>query len=124
MRSLVPDGGAGDLDRILAARIPPGRAARARELDERAMAGHGTAEDALESLAIVWPGYFSKPGQAPPMPPLSLSVDCYAGTFDSIGWHFEHKTLERHLPSLRVPTALVLAADSPIRPSTAWPPPR
>jgi hypothetical protein len=34
----VPDGGAGDLERILAARIPSGRAARARELDER---GHG-----------------------------------------------------------------------------------
>jgi pimeloyl-ACP methyl ester carboxylesterase len=112
----VPDGGAGDLDRILAARIPPERAARARELDERAMAGHGTAEDALEGLAIVWPGYFAKPDQAPPMPPLSLSVDCYARTFESILWHFEHQTLERQLPALRVPTALVLGADSPIPP--------
>src|SRR5262249_47625389 len=57
----VPDGGAGDLDRNLSARVPPTRAARARELDERAMAGEGSAEDALESLAIVWPGYFSSP---------------------------------------------------------------
>jgi pimeloyl-ACP methyl ester carboxylesterase len=112
----VPDGGAGDMERNLAARIPPERAARARELDEKAMAGHGTAEDALEGLAIVWPGYFAKPDQAPAMPPLGLSVECYAGTFGSILWHFEHKTLEQQLPSLRVPTVLVLGADSPIPP--------
>src|SRR4249920_294534 len=34
----VPDGGEDDLGRILAERIPPGQAARAAELDERAMA--------------------------------------------------------------------------------------
>ena len=112
----VPDGGAGDLDRNLADRILPAQAARARELDERAMAGQGTAEDALAGLAIVWPGYFSKPDQAPPMPPLGLSVDCYAGTFTSIAWHFEQHTLEHGLPLLKVPTVLVLGADSPIPP--------
>lgn len=70
----------------------------------------------MAGLAIVWPGYFAKPDQAPPMPPLSLSVDCHARTFESILWHFEHQTLERELPALRVPTALVLGADSPIPP--------
>jgi hypothetical protein len=55
------------------------------------MAGEGTAEDALEGLAIVWPGYFSSPDKAPPMPPLSLSLECYAGTFASIHAHFERK---------------------------------
>ena len=48
------------------------------------MAGEGTAEDALEGLAIVWPGYFSSPAKAPPMPPLGPSLECYAGTFASI----------------------------------------
>ena len=112
----VPDGGASDLGENLAVRIPPAQAARARELDERALAGLGTAEEALESLSIVWPGYFAKPEHAPPMPPLEISADCYAGTFRSILWHFEHKTLERGLPSLRTPTALVLGAASPIPP--------
>lgn len=107
----VPDGGASDLGKNLAARIPPGRAARALELDERAMAGLGTAEDAVESLSIVWPGYFAKPELAPPMPPLEMSVDCYAGTFESILWHFEHKTLEQGLPSLRA--AALLTACRP-----------
>jgi pimeloyl-ACP methyl ester carboxylesterase len=112
----VPDDGLADMERNLTARIAPELAARARELDERGMAGHATTKDALESLAIMWPGYFSRPEKAPPMPPLDLSVDCYAGTFESIQWHFEHKTLEQQLPSLRVPTVFVLGADSPIPP--------
>jgi pimeloyl-ACP methyl ester carboxylesterase len=112
----VPDGGESDLDRILAERVPPELAARAQELDQRAMAGEGTPEDALEGLAIVWPGYFSAPGKAPPMPPLSLSLECYAGTFASIHAHFERKTLERGLPSLRIPAVFLLGAASPIPP--------
>ena len=112
----VPDGGAGDLDRILTERTPPELAGRAQELDQRAMAGKGTAQDALEGLAIVWPGYFSAPGKAPPMPPLSLSLECYAGTFASIHAHFERKTLERGLPSLRIPAVFLLGAASPIPP--------
>jgi pimeloyl-ACP methyl ester carboxylesterase len=112
----VPDGGGGDLGRNLGERIPPELAARATELDERAMAGEGTAEEAIESLAIVWPGYFSSPDKAPPMPPLRLSVQCYAETFASIQEHFEQHDLELSLPSLRVPTVFVLGADSPIPP--------
>jgi pimeloyl-ACP methyl ester carboxylesterase len=113
----VPDGGAGDLDRNLAERIPPELSARALELDERAMAGEGTAEDAMESLAILWPGYFSSPDKASPMPPLSLSVQCYAETCASIQAHFEQHALELSLPSLQVPAVFVLGADSPIPPS-------
>ena len=60
----VPDGGASDLDRILAERVPPELAARAQEPGQRAMAGEGTPGDALEGLAIVWPGYISAPGKA------------------------------------------------------------
>jgi len=112
----VPDGGGGDLERILTEWTPPHLAPRAKELDERAMAGEGTAEEALESLAIVWPGYFSSLDKAPPMPPVGISVDCYAGTFDSIRWHFEHNTLERALPAVTVPTVFVLGAASPIPP--------
>ena len=110
----VPDGGVRDMEQNLTERIQPELAARARELDERAMAGQGTAEDVLESLAIVWPGYFSSPQVAPPMPPLSLSVECYAGTFESIQTHFDQHTLERSLPAVRVPVLFVLGAASPI----------
>ena len=112
----VPDGGAGDLDRNLTSRIPAELAGRARELDERAMAGEGTAADALEGLAIVWPGYFSSPDKALPMPPLRMSVECYAETFASIQEHFQQHTLERSLPALQMPAVALLGADSPIPP--------
>jgi pimeloyl-ACP methyl ester carboxylesterase len=112
----VPDGGAGDLDRNLSSRIPPELAARARELDERAMAGEGSEEDALEGLAIVWPGYFASPDKAPPMPPLRISVECYAETFASINEHFQQQTLEQSLPSLELSAVFLLGAESPIPP--------
>jgi pimeloyl-ACP methyl ester carboxylesterase len=112
----VPDGGAGDLDRNLSSRIPPELAARARELDERAMAGEGSEEDALEGLAIVWPGYFASPDKAPPMPPLRISVECYAETFASINEHFQQHTLEQSLPSLQLSAVFLLGAESPIPP--------
>jgi pimeloyl-ACP methyl ester carboxylesterase len=113
----VPDGGASEMGQNLSGRIRPELAARAQELDERAMAGEGTPEEAMESVAIVWPGYFSSPDKAPPMPPLRLSVECYAETLASVQEHFGQRTLERSLPALTMPAVFVLGADSPIPPS-------
>lgn len=112
----VPDGGESDLVRILTERMSPELAAQAHELEGRAEAGEATIEDAVQGLALIWPGYFAAPDKAPPMPALRLSPECYAGTFDSIHWHFERKTLERSLPSLTIPTVFVLGAESPIPP--------
>ncbi len=110
----IPDGGAADMAQNLASRMSPAQLARAAELQEKEAAGKATEEDALQALANVWPGYFAKPEQAPPMPPMGLSTDCHAGTFSSIQRHFERKTLEHGLPSLRMPAVLVLGAGSPI----------
>ena len=112
----IPDGGEADMERILTERIPPEGLAKALELDRRAMAGEGTPEDALESLAILWPGYFSPHAAAPPMPDIELSIPCYAGTFDSIHEQFALGTLQTLLPGLEVPSFFLLGADSPIPP--------
>ena len=112
----VPDGGLGDLGRILAERMSPEHAARAQKVQERSQAGEATIEDALEGLAVIWPGYFAAPDKAPPMPPIRLSMECFAGTFASIHSHFEHKPLERSLPALTIPAVFVLGAASPIPP--------
>jgi pimeloyl-ACP methyl ester carboxylesterase len=50
------------------------------------------------------------------MPLVQMSVECYAGTLASIQEHFEQRTLEKSLPSLRVPTVFTLGADSPAPP--------
>ncbi len=112
----VPDGGDADMERILTERIPPEGLAKALELDRRAMAGEGTPDDALESLAILWPGYFSPTAPAPPMPEIDLSIPCYAETFDSIREEFARRTLQSLLPGIQVPSVFVLGADSPIPP--------
>lgn len=76
---VVGDGGVGAFEAEMGARTPKEGRARARALDERAMAGHGTPDDGLEGLAIVWPAYFADPDNAPPMPPVRMSVEAYSG---------------------------------------------
>lgn len=112
----VPDGGAADLGRIPNERTLPDQVARAAEIDERADAGEATAEEFLERLAIARSRYFSSPDKAPPMPALSISLDCFSQTFASIAEHFERRALEDSLPTVRAPAVFLLGADSPIPP--------
>ena len=110
----VDDGGESEFGRNLSERVPAEVAARAAGLDERAMAGEGTDELALEAFSLVWPAYFAAPDAAPPMPPMGLSLQCYSNTWESIHDHLAQRTLERGLPSVRIPTIFVLGEQSPI----------
>lgn len=113
----VEDGGEADLGRILGERITPEAAARAAELDEKALRGEGTPADAIEGVALVWPAYFADPLSAPPMPPMEISVAAYGETFDSIREHFAHQTLVSLLPKTHVPALFLLGEQSPIPPA-------
>ncbi len=76
---IVGDGGYERFEAAMEARTPAHVRERAIELDERAMAGEGTVEEALESLRLVWPAYFADARSAPPMPDdTRLSVPCYS----------------------------------------------
>jgi proline iminopeptidase len=81
---IVGDGGMAAFESEMIARTPKEARDRAYELDQQAMAGEGTAEQALESLELVWPAYFADPEQAPPMPATTLSVDAYAGILGEV----------------------------------------
>jgi pimeloyl-ACP methyl ester carboxylesterase len=113
----VPDGGWGDLDANIFARLErdsPRSAARAKELDERAMAGEGTEQEANESLRLVWPYYFAQPDSAAPMPDLAVSVQLYAGVVASVHDHFGRGTLERGLPGFGGPFAIIHGEEDPL----------
>ncbi len=110
----VGDGGEADLGRILGERCLPEAAARAAELDQRALRGEGSAADQIEGLGLVWPGYFADAATAPPMPAMEVSVTAYAETFRSIRRHLELQTLVRSLPQRTVPTLFLLGEKSPI----------
>ena len=113
----VPDGGWGDLDANLFARLAahaPDAAARAKELDERAMEGDAAEADLRESLEIVWPYYFADPDTAPPMPEFGISVPLYSAVVTSVHEHFERSTLERALPRFTRPFALLHGVADPL----------
>jgi len=79
---MVGDGGFERFGEEMLARTPADVRIRADELDQRAMSGEGTEDDALESLRLVWPAYFNDPSSAPPMPEMHLSVPCYSDTLE------------------------------------------
>ena len=113
----VPDGGWGDLDANLFARLAarsPEDAARAKELDERAIEGEATDADVRESLELVWPYYFSDPDEASPMPDLRVRVPLYSAVVASVYDHFERGTLEHALARFAGPFALLHGVDDPL----------
>jgi pimeloyl-ACP methyl ester carboxylesterase len=112
----VGDGGEADMFKSMAERIPPEHMARAQALDEAAMRGEGTTEDAIESLRLLWPAYFADPVRPPPMPRMDISLPCSAQTWESIHSHLSERTLEKALPSIRIPCVFVLGGASPIPP--------
>jgi proline iminopeptidase len=113
----IGDGGEADLGRIIGERASPEAAARAAELDERALRGEGSPADAIEGLSLIWPGYFADPPSAPPMPPMEISLAAYGETFASIRQHFERQTLVSLLPKTHVPSLFLLGEQSPIPPA-------
>jgi pimeloyl-ACP methyl ester carboxylesterase len=82
---VVGDGGTAAFEAEMAARTPKEGRERAQQLDERAMSGEGTPEDALEGLAIMWPAYFGDPENVAPMPPVRMSVEAYSGLIIEMG---------------------------------------
>jgi pimeloyl-ACP methyl ester carboxylesterase len=65
-----------------------------------------------ESLALFWPAYHARRDAPPPMPPLRISIPCYAETLKSI--QAEMPALEARLPDLVLPVGFIAPAKSPI----------
>jgi pimeloyl-ACP methyl ester carboxylesterase len=108
----VGDGGTAEFEQAMSDRTRPADRERAQELDERAMRGEGTPEDALESLRLVWPAYYADPSTAPPMPAVRISVDGYAATWTSVIDGLP--ALEASLPAVGIPVHFVHGSMSPI----------
>jgi pimeloyl-ACP methyl ester carboxylesterase len=109
---VVGDGGTAAFEAEMGARTPKAGRARAQALDESAMAGEGTTDDALEGLAIMWPAYFADPDNAPPMPPIRLSVEAYSGLIGEMGGGLDE--VGAALATGSVPYGVVAGAASPI----------
>ena len=84
----VGDGRWPEFDEEIFRRTPERVRARAREIDELAMAGEADDELALEGMRLVWPAYFADPEHAPPMPDLQIagarSADMVPSIFEAL----------------------------------------
>jgi pimeloyl-ACP methyl ester carboxylesterase len=108
----IGDGRWPEFDEEIFRRTPESVRARARELDELAMAGETTDELALEGMRIIWPAYFADPKSAPPMPELRIATARSAEMIPSI--MAELPALEAGLPGIRLPVGFVHGAESPM----------
>src|SRR4029077_3480916 len=108
----VGDGGTQAFEAAMMARTPEANLARAQMLDERALRGEGTADEAAEGFALVWPAYFADPATAPPRPLIDVSTPAYAGGYESM--MHELPRLEASLTKISVPVGCVVGGKSPI----------
>jgi proline iminopeptidase len=97
-------------------RTPAEEQQRIRALDEPADGGEPGETDHLETLRLLWPAYFGRREDAPPMPPVALGVECSAETNESLTAAMP--ALEAALVDIRVPVGFVTGERSPM-PRTA-----
>jgi len=110
----VGDGGLKEMAQQLRGRLSPAATARLAEVDARLGGPDPTDADALESLTLLWPGYFAVPAEAPPVPPgMQISLAAYAGTFASAAEHLASGFGEK-LGGVRAPAVFVLGERSPM----------
>ena len=110
----VGDGGTGTMDAVIGGRIGPD--ARA-ELQALSIKGLSPAEAGLAELRLIWPGYFSDPAAAPPLPPIAYDTAAGAAIMSDAARLLGEGFLEKALPSLDIPSLHLIARHSPIEPA-------
>jgi pimeloyl-ACP methyl ester carboxylesterase len=103
-----------DYEQAVKEKLPPGDLARSDEIDARVAAGEATEEELVEQTALLWPAWFSDPGNAPPCPVRNRGVACSTETFASLREQFERGTLASGLPGVRMPALFVHGIDDPL----------
>jgi pimeloyl-ACP methyl ester carboxylesterase len=98
----VGDGGAADVGRALGQRLLPAAISRYQEVAAR-LSGPGASDaDMLDSLRLLWPGYYAHPQSAPRMPPgMRASLAGYTTTFASVAEHLAGGSFARALSGAR-----------------------
>jgi pimeloyl-ACP methyl ester carboxylesterase len=111
----VDDGGSPALGQELRRRLRPDAQARCKELDVRLAQPGPTDADALARLALLWPGYFADPANAPPIPPhIRLSMACNVATHASARQELRSGAFARRLNRLAAPVVVVVGEKSPM----------
>ena len=110
----IGDGGTGTMDGVISARIGPDAVAELKALPGR---GLSPAEAAVEELRLIWPGYFSDPAAAPPLPPIAYDTAAGGAIMGDAARLLGEGFLEKTLPTLDIPSLHLIARHSPIEPA-------
>ena len=93
--------------------LTPQQRARVEEVEELRRHGEATDDDLQERWALIWPQYFADPAAAMPVP-ARVGGECSTDTNASSAEHFARSTLERGLPSVRLPALFVHGVLDPL----------
>lgn len=109
---LIGDGGITSFAAEMAARLPPGPAARVREIDRLEAENRATPELSLEGLRLYWSAYFADPGAAPKIPETKLSREANQSLIGELP--LRTPATASQLADSAVPLTLLAGASSPI----------
>jgi proline iminopeptidase len=110
----VDDGGLVEMGQNLGSRLLPSALDQYAEVAARLATPEPTDDDMLESLRLLWPGYFADPQAAPALPSfMRASVGAYAGTFASVA-ELQASGLGERLRGIEAPAVFVLGEKSPM----------
>jgi proline iminopeptidase len=109
----VGDGGVAEMGQVLGSRLLPAAVEKYGEIAAK-LATEPTDDAMLESLKLLWPGYYADPPSAPPLPEfMRASVAAYAGTFRSVA-ELQAGGLAERLGAIELPAVFVLGEKSPM----------
>ena len=111
----VGDGGMEAFSAEMTARVRKEDRARARELDDKDIAGEATPEESREAFSLFWPSYFADPASAPPLPRVEFCSPAMQGLFGDLTECLPK--LEKSLPSIDVPFGVLVGELSPMPPT-------
>jgi pimeloyl-ACP methyl ester carboxylesterase len=110
----VGDGGVAEMGKHLRERLLPDAVEPYAAVTARLESPEASDDDMLESLRLLWPGYFGDPPSAPPLPAgMRASLGGYIGTFTSVAEQMAAGFTAR-LGEITVPAVFVLGERSPM----------
>jgi len=111
----IGDGGIAEMGQALEDRLLPAAVARYRDVEARLSGPDASDADALESLTLLWPGYYARPETAPGLPPgLRMSLAGNMATLTSAMEQIADGSLAQGLRDVSGPAIFLLGAQSPM----------
>lgn len=99
---------------VLHSRMTPAQVARVKEIEQRRRDGVVTEAELVERMGLLWPRWYAYPERGDPSPVTHIGPRGSIETNQSMAEHLAARTLQRGLPSLRMPALFVHGELDPL----------